>query len=336
MTTQHYIQSKLADRPEVSETFGDAIRQVWFDGNTWRISIDVIRLDDQTQAGGQLTTTQLPSARLVLSAGAGLALLDRLVELAKELEANGTLTRNPPARRPPSPTKKIPGRWGSPEAGASRELPRPAQNRYESRAPTVRGAFVEREPAARVRDPEGVGLDRLVGRVEHEDLREPRVARRLVAQRQVERRVGILRRARPRMTGHDARARRVVELAEVRLRLVVDLRARMIAPPRQRNSCSYAAVIENLGAWRRFAPLRSMKLAGLPQSVIAESQVRNSSNFASRNEALPTRRSDGVMSQLSSASMPLIVARAALLVTSCCWPLGRRSTAETCMSSYFM
>ena len=100
MTTQHNIQSKLVDRPEVSESFGDAIRQVWFDGNTWRISIDVVRLDNQTQPGGQLTTTQLPSARLVLSAAAGLALLDRLVELAKELEANGRLTRSPPQQAP--------------------------------------------------------------------------------------------------------------------------------------------------------------------------------------------------------------------------------------------
>ena len=77
-------------------------------------------------------------------------------------------------------------------------------------------------------------------------------------------------------------------------------------------------------------------MTGLPQSTIAESQVRKSSNLASSHEALPTRRSCGVMSQLSSASMPFIVERAALLVTSCCCPLGRRSTAETCISLYFI
>lgn len=96
MTTQHNVPSKLVDRPEVSESFGDVIHQTWFDGNTWRISIGVLRLDNDLKPGGQLTTSQYPSVRLVLSATAGLALLERLNELAKELEANGTLKRIAP------------------------------------------------------------------------------------------------------------------------------------------------------------------------------------------------------------------------------------------------
>lgn len=100
MTTQHNIEAKLHDLPEISETFGDAIRAVWFDGNTWRIQVDVIRLDNQVQPGGQLAMTQYPSCRLVLSAAAGLALLERLTDLAKELETNGTLKRNVPAPGP--------------------------------------------------------------------------------------------------------------------------------------------------------------------------------------------------------------------------------------------
>lgn len=94
MTTQHNIQPKFFDNPAISETFGDAIRAVWFDGNTWRIEVDVIRLDTQAQPARQLAMTQYPSCRLVLSGAAGLALLERLTELAKELEANGTLKRN--------------------------------------------------------------------------------------------------------------------------------------------------------------------------------------------------------------------------------------------------
>jgi hypothetical protein len=94
------VQAKLADLPEVSESFGDSIRGVWFDGSTWRIQIDVIRLDDAVAPGGALTTTQYPSCRLALSAAAGLALLDRLGQLAKELEANGTLKRLPPPQGP--------------------------------------------------------------------------------------------------------------------------------------------------------------------------------------------------------------------------------------------
>lgn len=94
------VQSKLAELPEVAETFGDSIRAVWFDGSTWRIQVDVIRLDEPA-GGAPMSTTQYPSCRLVLSAAAGVALLDKLSLLAKELEANGTLKRLPV---PPVPT----------------------------------------------------------------------------------------------------------------------------------------------------------------------------------------------------------------------------------------
>ncbi len=93
------VQSKLAELPEVAETFGDSIRAVWFDGSTWRIQVDVIRLDDAA-GGAAPSTTQYPSCRLVLSATAGVALLDKLNLLAKELEANGTLKRLPAPQGP--------------------------------------------------------------------------------------------------------------------------------------------------------------------------------------------------------------------------------------------
>ena len=98
MPTQHNVPSKLVDRPEVTEQYGDAIRSVWFDG-AWRIEVDVMRLDNRANPNDRMTTTQVPSCRLVLSVGAGLALLEKLSELARELEANGTLKRTttPPA-----------------------------------------------------------------------------------------------------------------------------------------------------------------------------------------------------------------------------------------------
>ena len=99
MTTQHNIQAKLVDLPDVAETFGNAIRSVWFDG-TWRIDIDVIRLDNQARPDAPLTSSQYPACRVVLSPEAGLALLMRLTKLAKELEANGTLKKTPPASAP--------------------------------------------------------------------------------------------------------------------------------------------------------------------------------------------------------------------------------------------
>lgn len=91
MTTQHNVPSKLVDRPEISETYGDAIRTVWFDG-AWRIEVDVLRLDPRGSPEG-MAATQHPSCRLVLSVAAGLALIEKLTELAKELEANGTIRR---------------------------------------------------------------------------------------------------------------------------------------------------------------------------------------------------------------------------------------------------
>jgi len=94
------VQAKLADLPELRECFGDSVRSVWFDGSTWRIQIDVVRIDDAAGPGGALTTTQWPSCRLTLSAGAGVALLDKLGQLAKELEANGTLKRLPAPQGP--------------------------------------------------------------------------------------------------------------------------------------------------------------------------------------------------------------------------------------------
>jgi hypothetical protein len=100
MPTQHNVQAKLADLPQVSESFGDSIRQVWFDGTTWRIQVDVIRMDDKPTEAGGFATTQYPSCRLVLSGPAGLALLERLTQLAKELEASGTLKRLPPEQTP--------------------------------------------------------------------------------------------------------------------------------------------------------------------------------------------------------------------------------------------
>ena len=91
MTTQHNVPSKLVDRPEISETYGDAIRTVWFDG-AWRIEVDVLRLNPLAGSEG-MSATQYPSCRLVLSVAAGLALIQKLNELAKELEANGTIRR---------------------------------------------------------------------------------------------------------------------------------------------------------------------------------------------------------------------------------------------------
>jgi hypothetical protein len=92
MPTQFNVPAKQVDRPEITETYGDAIRTVWFDG-TWRVEIDVTRLEAAKGGAEGMSATQHPSCRLVLSVAAGLALLDKLTQLAKELESNGTIKR---------------------------------------------------------------------------------------------------------------------------------------------------------------------------------------------------------------------------------------------------
>ncbi len=101
MTTQTNIQSKIVDLPAVSETFADSVMGCWFDGHTWRIDLGVMRLNQPMTEPA--TSTQYPSCRVVLSLPAGFALLDRLTDLLRQLEANGTIKRTP-VPTPPNPT----------------------------------------------------------------------------------------------------------------------------------------------------------------------------------------------------------------------------------------
>ena len=93
MPTQYNVPAKQIDSPGLTETYGDTIRSVWFDG-TWRVEVDVTRLDAGKNPAEGMTATQVPTCRLVLSVGAGLALLEKLTQLSKELESNGTIKRS--------------------------------------------------------------------------------------------------------------------------------------------------------------------------------------------------------------------------------------------------
>jgi hypothetical protein len=91
-TVQNLVAT-FVDRPDLPETFGDSIKAIWFDGNTWRIEVTVTRI--QTAAPPTpISSTQYPSCRLTLSAAAGLDLLNKLTEVAASLEQQGILKRN--------------------------------------------------------------------------------------------------------------------------------------------------------------------------------------------------------------------------------------------------
>src|SRR5258706_6130960 len=81
MSTQtvQNLATTFVDSPELDETFGDSIRVVWFDGNTWRIEITVTRIEPAAPPQ-PVASTQHPTCRLVVSATAG---LDRLTNLTQ-------------------------------------------------------------------------------------------------------------------------------------------------------------------------------------------------------------------------------------------------------------
>ena len=95
MSTQtvQNLAATFVDLPELGETFGDSIRVVWFDGNTWRIEITVTLIEPGAPPQPP-ASRQYPSCRLVLSATAGLDLLNKLTEVAASLEQQGILKRN--------------------------------------------------------------------------------------------------------------------------------------------------------------------------------------------------------------------------------------------------
>lgn len=92
---QSGVQTTFVDRPEVSETFADAIRAVSFDGQTMRIEFCITRMDEP-KPPNQPTARQYPSCRLVLTANAAVELFNRLQQIMSALEQTGAIKRNMP------------------------------------------------------------------------------------------------------------------------------------------------------------------------------------------------------------------------------------------------
>lgn len=78
---QQAISVKYVDLPEVSETFSDSVNAVSFDGQTLRIEFGVTRFDHVSQ---QRPTSgrRYPAARLVLTRGAAMEMINRLQQMA--------------------------------------------------------------------------------------------------------------------------------------------------------------------------------------------------------------------------------------------------------------
>ena len=87
----HYV-----DRPDLAETFADAINSVAFDGQSLRIELGVTRLDD-TKTNTPLTGRRYPAARLVLSPAATIELINRMQQVAAALAKAGVIKMTPTA-----------------------------------------------------------------------------------------------------------------------------------------------------------------------------------------------------------------------------------------------
>jgi hypothetical protein len=103
---QHERQAatiRYVDRPEIAETFADAVSAVTFDGQTLRIEFAVTRLDE-VKASAPITGRRYPACRLVLPPGAAVDLINRMQQIAAALTQSGK-------------AKAAPRRGDTPKAG---------------------------------------------------------------------------------------------------------------------------------------------------------------------------------------------------------------------------
>ncbi len=93
---------RYIDRPDVAETFADAVSGLMFDGQTLRLEFAVTRLDE-VKAGTPVTGRRYPVCRLALPPAAALDLINRVQQIGAVL-APGMAKPGP---RPAEPTKAI-------------------------------------------------------------------------------------------------------------------------------------------------------------------------------------------------------------------------------------
>ena len=85
---------RYVDRPECTETFADAINNVYFDGQTLRIEFGVTRLDD-VKANTPVTGRRFPAQRMALTPSAAVELINRMQQVGAALAQAGVLKTNP-------------------------------------------------------------------------------------------------------------------------------------------------------------------------------------------------------------------------------------------------
>lgn len=75
---------RYIDRPDVMETFADAISGLVFDGQTLRVEFAVTRLDD-VKPNSPISGRRYPACRLALSPAAAVELINRMQQVGAAL-----------------------------------------------------------------------------------------------------------------------------------------------------------------------------------------------------------------------------------------------------------
>ncbi len=88
---------RYIDRPDVSETFADAISGLVFDGQTLRIEFAVTRLDE-VKPNTAITGRRYPICRLALPPAAAIDLINRVQQIGAALGQAGVARTAPPAK----------------------------------------------------------------------------------------------------------------------------------------------------------------------------------------------------------------------------------------------
>jgi hypothetical protein len=96
-------QVQEVDRPDLDETFADAMTLSTFDGTATRLTFCVSRMQDP-QAGKPAQFKRYPVARLVLTPHATVELFNRLNQMMGALQKLGLVKLEP--GKPPQPIDK--------------------------------------------------------------------------------------------------------------------------------------------------------------------------------------------------------------------------------------
>ncbi len=88
---------RYVDRPELTETFADAISGLVFDGQSLRIEFAVTRLDE-VKPNSPISGRRYPACRLVLPPAAAVDMINRMQQMSAALTQAGVTKTTPQTR----------------------------------------------------------------------------------------------------------------------------------------------------------------------------------------------------------------------------------------------